>query len=194
MASQKGLAVIPISLLLDLWVLIVKKEWWLWQSHKEAKRFRLLLEGFVELPGHSGPRYRAAAETACRIREKLNANGDGIWICCLGASFRRQGRGVADRQRFLPPPHPAIPLAVPSSDSSPHQPQENLSYQTVNLSLCQNVSFPVAVGGNIMTCFNVVMSGRCILDGTHIKECMQTHSVGLWCSETAHMFQCCLTN
>lgn len=33
---------------------------------------------FPALPWHGGPCYHAAAETVCRIREKLNANGDGI--------------------------------------------------------------------------------------------------------------------
>lgn len=39
---------------------------------------RLLSEVFPALLWHSGPRYHAAVETVCRIREKLNANGDGI--------------------------------------------------------------------------------------------------------------------
>lgn len=121
---QKGLAAIPISLLLDLRVLIVKQEWWLRQgtSYKRRSAMQIALRGVLALPWQSGPCYHAAAETVCRIREKLNANGDGIWIRCLGASFRRQGRGVADRQRFLPPPppptdNPALPPILPSHDS-----------------------------------------------------------------------------
>ena len=39
---------------------------------------RLLSEVFPALLWRSGPRYHAAVETVCRIREKLNANGDGI--------------------------------------------------------------------------------------------------------------------
>lgn len=33
---------------------------------------------FYQLLWQSGPCYHAAAESACKIREKLNANGDGI--------------------------------------------------------------------------------------------------------------------
>lgn len=43
-----------------------------------SRRLFLFFLFFLELLGQSGPRYHAAAETACRIRKKLNANGDGI--------------------------------------------------------------------------------------------------------------------
>lgn len=33
---------------------------------------------FPSLQRHGGPRYHAVLEPVCRIREKLNANGDGI--------------------------------------------------------------------------------------------------------------------
>lgn len=39
---------------------------------------QIALGGVLALPWQSGPRYHAAAEAVCRIREKLNANGDGI--------------------------------------------------------------------------------------------------------------------
>lgn len=55
------------------------------------RQTRLLSEVRSTARWSDGPRYHAAVATVCRIREKLNANGDGSWICCLGASFRRRG-------------------------------------------------------------------------------------------------------
>lgn len=42
------------------------------------RQARLLSEVGSAAPWRGGPRYHAALATVCRIREKLNANGDGI--------------------------------------------------------------------------------------------------------------------
>lgn len=65
----------------------------------------------------------AAVEAVCRIREKLNANGDGTRIRRRGASFRRRGPGGADSHRrcLAAPPTPSSPLLL-LSQTTPTQP------------------------------------------------------------------------
>lgn len=142
---QKGPVVIPISPLLDLRVLIVKKEWWLRQGRLGCKRqARLLSEVCSMAPWRDGPRYHAALATVCRIREKLNANGDGIWICCLGASFRRRGPRCRWQAALPSPSLPHrwlffLPLLLRGSSTRPER--WNVIYQTVNLSLAKTSLF-----------------------------------------------------
>lgn len=85
---------------------------------KGRHRSQIALRGSFNGAEAGGPRYHAAVVTVCSIREKLNANGDEIWICCLGASFRRRGRGVADRQHFLPPRFSSSPTVASSFSHS----------------------------------------------------------------------------
>lgn len=139
-----------------------------------AHAARLLSEVCRCCCGTAAPCYHAAVQTTCRIREKLNANGDGIWIRCLGVSFSRQGRGITDRQCFLPPPPspqttPSRPPTIPPPSSTTHPQARKPDLSNCKLVTFQKCHFFSGSRRNIMTPFNVAMSGCCILDATHIK-------------------------
>lgn len=85
------------------------------------------------------------------------------------------GRGVADRQRSPPPTPPQMAPLPPAPSVGLQRPPRAMKCDLSNCKLvtCKNVTFFFFYFGgnprNIMTLFNAAVSGRCILDGTHIK-------------------------